>query len=295
VANTFIKPTQIARMALATLYANSVMLPLVYKDYSSEFTSNQGDTVTIRKPATFTAREYNSAVGIVTQDATETSTSVSLDTVYDVSVPVPDLDATYNMASLQEQIIQPAMEAIAQAVDTLILSLRDDVVHEVALSAYNASTNPHPLHDMLDAKRILSNAKVPMTSRYAVVDPYISSQWGRDDNASRADAVGDSGTALREGWLNRYAGFDNVESNNISDFNGVAFHPTAFAFVSRPMAVPRGAASAQVVTYKGLSIRVITSYDYQYKRDIVSLDLLCGVKTLDANRAVVLNGLADSV
>lgn len=294
-ANTFITPTQIARVALATLYANSVMLPLVYKDYSSEFSSNQGDTVTIRKPATFTAQEYNSSIGTVAQDATETSTSVSLDTIYDVTVPITDLDRTLEIGELQGQVIQPAMEAIAQAVDTLILTLRDDITSEITLSAYDASTNPHPLHDMLDAKRALSSAKVPMTNRYAVVDPYIAAQWGRDDNASRADAVGDSGTALREGWLNRYAGFDNIESNNIDDYQGVAFHPTAFAFVSRPLALPRGANDASVVNYKGLSVRVITDYDRQYKRDIISLDILCGVKTLDANRAVILNGLSDSV
>lgn len=294
-ANTFIQPTKIARMALATLYANSVMLPLVYKDFSGEFTAEQGDTITIRKPATFTANEYSSAVGIVTQDVTETSTDVSLDTVLDVSVPLPSLDQTYNVRSVQEQIIQPAMESISQAVDTALLGLIADVTAEITLSAYNASTNPHPLHDMLDAKRTLNVAKVPTSPRFAVIDPYIAAQWGRDDNASRADAVGDSGTALREGWLNRYAGFDNIESNNISDFTGVAFHPLAFAFVSRPMALPQGAANATVVSYKGLSVRVIWAYDQQYKKDVVSIDLLFGVKTLDATRAVALNGLADSV
>lgn len=294
-SNTFITPSLIARQALASLYANSVMLPLVYRDYSSDFSANQGDTITIRKPATFTAQEYDVSVGTVRQTVTESSTSVTLDTIFDVTIPIPSLDATLEIGELTTQVINPAMEAISQAVDTLVLSLRDDVVQEVTLSAYDASTNPHPMQDMLDAKRILSVAKVPMSNRYAVVDPYIASQWGRDDNAVRADAVGDNGTALREGWLNRYAGFDNVESNNIDDFTGVAFHPTAFSFVSRPLALPKGAASAGIVTYKGLSVRAIWDYDAQYKTDVLSLDLLCGAKTLDADRAVALNGLADSV
>jgi hypothetical protein len=295
VANTFIKPSVIARQALASLYANSVMLPLVYRDFSNDFTANQGDTITVRKPATFTAQEYNASVGTVRQNVTESSVDVTMSTIYDVTIPIPSLDATYNIEDLTVEVVNPAMEAISQAVDTLILSLRDDVVQEVTLSAYNASTNPHPMHDMLDAKRVLSAAKVPMSRRYAVVDPYIAAQWGRDDNASRADAVGDNGTALREGWLNRYAGFDNIESNNIDDFTGVGFHPTAFAFVSRPLALPKGAASAGIVSYKGLSVRAIWDYDPQYKTDVLSIDLLCGVKTMDANRAVALNGLADSV
>lgn len=293
--NTFIKPSVIARQALMTLYANSVMLPLVYKDYSTEFNGNQGDTVTIRKPATFTAAEYDSSIGTVKQAITETSTSVKLDTIYDVTIPVPDLDATINLDDLQGKVLQPAMEAISQAIDTLILTLRDDVTASVTLSAYDASTNPHPLHDLVDARRALSTAKVPMTNRFAVVDPYIAAQWMRDDLANRADARGDAGTALRDGWLGRAFGFDNIESNNIADYVGVGFHPTAFAFVSRPLALPKGAASAGVVSYKGLSVRVIYDYDAQYKTDVISLDILCGVKTLDANRAVLLNGLADSV
>ena len=40
---------------------------------------------------------------------------------------------------------------------------------------------------------------------------------------------------------------------------------------------------------------MVQDYDITYKQDVISLDILCGVKTLDANRAVVLNGLADSV
>jgi hypothetical protein len=295
VANTFIKPSVIARQALSSLYANSVMLPLVYRDYSADFTAAQGDTITVRKPATFTAQEYNASVGTVRQNVTESSVDVTMSTIYDVTIPIPSLDATYNIEDLTVEVVNPAMEAISQAVDTLILSLRDDVVQEVTLSAYDASTNPHPMHDMLDAKRVLSAAHVPMSRRYAVVDPYIAAQWGRDDNASRADAVGDNGTALREGWLNRYAGFDNIESNNIDDFTGVGFHPTAFAFVSRPLALPKGAASAGIVSHKGLSVRAIWDYDPQYKTDVLSIDLLCGVKTMDANRAVALNGLADSV
>ena len=50
-----------------------------------------------------------------------------------------------------------------------------------------------------------------------------------------------------------------------------------------------------MVSYKGLSVRVVQDYDVTYKQDIISLDILCGVETLDATRAVKLNGLADSV
>ena len=295
-ANTFITPAKIAQMALATLYNDSVMLPLVSSEFSSEFSSDQGDTVSVRKPATFTANEFNQAVGISLQDATESSVDVKLDTIYDVSIPVRSLDYTLELGDFQRQIVAPAMEAISQAVDSLILTLRDDVVTTKTLSAFNASTNPHPLYDLIDVGRMLTTKKVPRAGRRVIVDEYIGAQWKRDELAHAADKRGDGGSALAEAFItSRTFGFDAYESNNIDDFKGVAFHPSAFAFVSRPLALPRGASNAAIVNYKGLSVRVIADYDVTYKQDVISLDILCGVKTLDANRAVLLNGLADSV
>ena len=52
--NTFLTPSIIARAALATLYENTIMAALVYRDYENEFQS-VGDTITIRKPTTFVA------------------------------------------------------------------------------------------------------------------------------------------------------------------------------------------------------------------------------------------------
>ena len=294
-ANTFIKPTVIAKMALATLYNDSVMLPLVTRDFDGDFTQAQGDTVTVRKPATFTANEYSQSVGISLQNATETSTSVTLNKIYDVSIPITSKDYTLELADFQSQIIAPAMEAISQKVDALILTLRADISQSVTLGAYNASTKPNPLYDLIDAGRVLTTAKVPRSNRVVVVDEYIGAQWRRDPLSNRADANG-STDALREAFIaGKTFGFDAYETNNIDDFEGVAFHPSAFVFASRPLALPRGASNASVVNYKGLSVRVVADYDVTYKQDVISLDILCGVKTLDATRAVVLNGLADSV
>jgi hypothetical protein len=293
--NTFITPDLVARMALATLYNDSVMLPLVTRDYDSEFSAAQGETVTIRKPGTFTAQAYSQALGISLQNMTETSTSVTLDTIYDVSIPVTSKDYTLEIADFQAQIVAPAMEAIVQAVDTLILGLRDDISQSVTLSAYDESTAPHPLFDLIDAGRTLTSAKVPKPNRRAVVDEYIAAQWRRDSLTNKANESGNP-SALQDAFITgRTFGFDAYESNNINDFTGVAFHPSAFSFVTRPLALPRGAAASQIVSYKGLSVRVISAYDVTYKQDVISFDILCGVKTLDANRAVLLSGLADSV
>ena len=53
--NNFLTPKIIANEALMVLQANLVMANLVHKDYSKEFVK-VGDTITIRKPAKFIAK-----------------------------------------------------------------------------------------------------------------------------------------------------------------------------------------------------------------------------------------------
>ena len=58
----------------------------------------------------------------------------------------------------------------------------------------------------------------------------------------------------------------------------MAFHKNAFTLVTRPLAKPLGVADSQyaIISDGGISI----DYDVKLKRDICSLDLLCGVKTM---------------
>ena len=58
-ANTILTPDIIAREALMVLRKNAVMANLVHRDYSDEFVGAVGDTITVRKPAKFTAKEYD--------------------------------------------------------------------------------------------------------------------------------------------------------------------------------------------------------------------------------------------
>lgn len=59
--NTFLTPNIIAREALIVLENNLVMANLVHRDYSDEF-AQVGDTVTIRKPAKFTAKNFTGSI-----------------------------------------------------------------------------------------------------------------------------------------------------------------------------------------------------------------------------------------
>ena len=63
--------------------------------------------------------------------------------------------------------------------------------------------------------------------------------------------------------------------------DGIAVHKNAFALVTRPLALPQGAAKAAIVNYDGFGLRVVYGYDMNTKTDTISIDMLCGVKLLD--------------
>jgi len=65
----------------------------------------------------------------------------------------------------------------------------------------------------------------------------------------------------------------------------LAFHKNCFALVSAPLEPPLGGAKAAVASYNGLSCRVVYDYNITNKKNQLSIDFLCGVKTLDKDLA----------
>src|SRR5258706_7673514 len=111
-ANKFITPEAVARLAYAALYDSIVMAGLVFRDYDSDFDGKVGDTITVRKPAVFEADEYDRGTGLVVQKAEEDSFTVKLDKLLDVSFAVTTEDYALELADFNEQLIVPAVEAI---------------------------------------------------------------------------------------------------------------------------------------------------------------------------------------
>ncbi|MFG1796700.1 P22 phage major capsid protein family protein [Nocardia sp. NPDC049149] len=302
--NTFLTPDILARRSLANLYELTVMLPLVYRDISSDFGPQKvGNTVNVKRPPRFVATEFDRARGIVIQDTTESKIPVVLDTIADVSVEVTSEELTLDIENFDEQILRPAMEAISQKVDRDLLSLRAQVAQHCGADPMEGGTgrlweNPE---NLIEAGRQLDIQNVPAPGRRAVVGPTTKARWLGKPLLLHADKS-DSTAALRQGSIGQQiVGFDAFWSQNVgqppltpvpgqpSTEVGVAFHSTAFAFASAPMELPPGA-EVFTVQYKGLSMRVAMDYDIRHKTTVISVDTLYGVKCLDPNRAVLLKG-----
>lgn len=300
-ANDFLTPDVIARQALATLYENLVMVPLVHTDHSVNFTGPMrvGNTVNIRKPAVLNASLFNRASGITIQDVDEDSIPISLDKIADTSIAVNSEELLLDIQSFDDQIMGPAIEGLAQFIDRQILALKADVTQVAGITPSGFEWDkPEAL---IEAGRLLDIQKVPSMLRHAVTGPTTRAKWLNSDIIKHADKSG-STDALRNGSIGRNLfGFDAYMTQNVpqpaaspatgqpTTEVGLGFHQSAFAFVSAAMEVPPGAAGS-VESYNGISIRVVQDYDISKKRSIVSFDVLFGVKTIDANRAVLLKG-----
>jgi hypothetical protein len=311
VANTFVNIGKIARMALATLYEQTIMAQLVHRDYEAELGAKFGDTITIRKPASFTANVFDPVSGIVIQDATETSTSMTMNRIYDVSWELTDKDATLNMDDIRDRIIAPATEAIAQRIDRDLIAL---ALSTGVTQAYGTdgtpSTNPT---DLVQLAKILNDALVPAQGRFTVLTNTVGANYSSNSLMIAVEQRGDT-EGIREASLGRKFGFDNHQSTNfpagaITDVNMItgaggptvaagavgdsfAMHRNAIAFASRSLEKPDGLPSelVSVQSYKGLSIRLVKGYNQTLKKSVYSLDLLCGAKLLRPDHIVRLRG-----
>lgn len=277
-ANTILTPDIIAREALMVLRNNAVMANLVHRDYSEEFAAGVGDTITVRKPATFVANEYNGSIEV--QDATETGVPVVMDKHLDVSFAVTAKQMTMDIADFSKQFLIPAMQAFADKVDKYLIGLEAE-----ATSRHAHTTGVIAPADMIAARKFLTENAAPLADRRFVVGATAEADLLGNELFVAAEKVGDAGTALREASLGRKFGMDVYVDQNIAK-NGnytpsIAFHKNAMALVTRPLALPNGAAKAAIVNYDGFGLRVVYGYDMNTKTDTISIDMLCGVKLLD--------------
>jgi hypothetical protein len=298
--NVYITPSLIAKTALATLHHSLVFAGLVWRDFDADFTGKQHDTVTIRKPATFTAEEFDREDGITLQEIKESSTTVTLDTIANVSVPVTDEEMTLDIESFESQVLNGMVVAIAEKIDGDLAELAVDTANGGSGGGVADGTSK-----VTDAYReslaILGRNKLPLTDRYAVLSPEAHAEVLGDDKLVKVNESGTS-NALRNAVIGDLLGFVNYTTGVLgagtgdkADADGVAFHKQALALVVRPLVTPKGLADSQVSrqNYGGLSLRVVYSYNNNLKQDEVSVDVLYGKKALREEGAIELDfGLA---
>ena len=210
-ANTFLTPEVVAKEALLVLQSNLVMADLVHRDFSDEFVS-VGDTVSIRVPAKFVAQNFTGTT--TSQDITEGSVPVKLDRFRDVTVAVSAKQMSLDIADFSEQVVAPAMQAIAQAIDEDLLAVGLSKAGYVKKGTPDAAN----LADVADLAKHLDLHKAPMANRRLVLCPEHKYRYALTDNLSNVSYAGDNET-LRDALLGRVYTLDTYMDQNCPDTN----------------------------------------------------------------------------
>ncbi len=236
-ANTFLTPEVVAKEALMCLQSNLVMADLVHRDYSDEFVA-VGDTISIRKPAKFVAKNFTGTTE--SQDITEGSASVKLDRFRDVTVAVTSKQMSLDIADFSSQVVEPAMQAIAQAIDEDLLAVALSKAGYIKEGTQDASD----LRDIADLAKHMDLNKAPVASRSLVLHPEHKYRYALTENLSNVAYSGDNET-LRDALLGRVYTLDTYMDQNAPD-SAAAAPGTATAFTVT------GNAGGSTVTVAGL-------------------------------------------
>ena len=165
-----------------------------------------GATASIRRPVMF---EATASSTYSAQDIEEAIVSVTVNNRQHVGFDITDEDLSLKIEDANERYIKPAMEELAQVVESAIAAEYYQIPNFVG----TPGTTPSTFLDIGNAGSELSKLGVPHNDRHAF--------WDSESALSLANGLkgvfvqGTAKTAIEEASFGRYAGFDNYESNSL--------------------------------------------------------------------------------
>lgn len=275
--NTLITPSIVANEALMVLESALTMANLVHRDYSSEYVQ-VGDTITVRKPAKFVAKNFTGTVSA--QDITETSVSVKMDRFRDVTVKVGSKQMALDIKNFSEQVVTPAIMSIAQAIDTDLLAVG------ISKAAKTSSISATPvISDVAGVGKALDIAKAPRDNRHLILPPSILYKYNTLDNFAKQAYSGNS-DALRNSEIGMVYSCDTFMSQNCPEnSSSAAGTVTAYKVVGTANATEFTVSdgSATTGTIKVGDQLIVDGYLYTVTED---LTLVSGAGTLKVDQNI---------
>jgi hypothetical protein len=183
-------------------------------DEKSIFSGKVGATASVRRPVMFEATD---GVSLTTQDLEEATVTVSLDNRKHVGFAVTSEDMALRIEDANERYIIPAMQELAQQVESAIAAEYTEIPNFVG----TPGTTPSTFLDVANAGAELSKLGVPMDMRSAFYDSAASVALA--NGLKGVFTQGIAKTAIEEASVGRYARFDIFESNSLKSHTvGVA-------------------------------------------------------------------------
>jgi hypothetical protein len=210
--------TFFAQEALIQLEKVLGMAGRIHRGYSSD-TKARGDTISIRRPASFTATDMPATASDVLTD----SVNITLNKWKGVVFGLTDKDLSLSADQIITDHIRPATVAIADNVDQACAALYKDIPWVIAQTATPV------LADIPAIRKIMMDNRVPLgdkTALHYMIDSttelaYLNALAAAGQQANTQDP------SLREGSMGRLYGFDTwANQNTPSHTSGVAADAT---------------------------------------------------------------------
>lgn len=288
-SNTFLTVQEIAQESLMRLQNQLVMGGLVHRDHSSDFAS-KGDTVQVKKPASFVANDFAASGETSAQDIVEQNVLVKLDRIADVTVDVTSKELTLNVEDFGEQVIEGAMQALAQKIDKDLC----DLFTNVPYYSGTAGTTPAALADIAGVRKVLNDHQAPFGNRSLVVDTAAEAKLIVLDALVNSEKAG-STEALREANLGKVYGFGTYMSQNIGKATGALADKDSTNKLKVKTAAAAGATSIVITNAKGTikagDVIIIGGKSYSITTDAT---IASDEATVTINPGLVANAAADA-
>lgn len=285
-ANEFITPSVIARTALSLLTRQIVLPSVVWQDFNVEFNGKIGESVTVRVPAYITAEEINvdddRSADITTTDVEETSFTVALTKYPYSAVPVIDEDFDLRIEDFATQVLLAQTRSVAEKIEGYLAATMTGATYETSLELDTTD----PFNTVVDARKALNDANVPLADRYLAVGSEIEAHILKSELFHRADQSGGT-SALRDAVIGRVAGFTVVSSNALESDEAYAFHRSAYILATRAPSIPTGVTAGSSASYGGLSMRWIRDYEANRLRDRSVVGAYAGTRVVEDDDALV--------
>lgn len=282
-----IKATVVVDTALALLEREVVLPNLIWRDAGGDFRGAKDDTISIRLPAYAKAnkRDLRSADARVRTKLFERKVDVTLTSDLQVDIPITDEELTLDIRDFTAGVVAPALRGIVRGYEDEVAALIegsdpawDDITVDdtVEQGAFNA---------LIDARKNLNDANVPMEGRVAVVGSSLEAAILKSPHLARFDQSG-STSALREAMIGRLAGFTIVVANALTPTVGYVFHRTAYVLNSRAPFVPDGAPWGASMAAGGFAIRAVQVLDPDDIVNIFATDAWVGTNVVTDRGAI---------
>jgi P22 coat protein - gene protein 5 len=290
-ANAIVK--LVAVDALPALTGNLVMGNLVNRDFEPTL-AQAGDTVNVPIPPTLVANNIAEGGSVVTQNPNVGNAQIVLNTHAEATFQIPDVTKVLAVPDLLKLYMQPAVIALAEKIESDLLSLYSQFTANAAVGAAGVAITESVIDS---AETALFNAKVPASmAKYLVVDGSTYSQMRQIQRFSEYQTAGDAGLrALIDGSVGKLKDFyvfrsqfvQKTGSSPVATHN-IAFAKDAIGLVTRrlPQPLPGTGAIAEYAEMGNFGVRVLMSYAPNTLAQQFTVDVLYGCAVLRNNHGV---------